>query len=217
MICLLSIISVIILIRVPTKDKQTEYEARRFITQAHERGNVSVRKVVDYTRQQIGYKFNACKTTKRAQTTKNHTLILSKTILSSFDLKWPLMTSYFDCRFNLLLTKSEHQRCFETPAKTIQRTPKTVQHAPQAIRIEPKLEQVASLMASLGMNDTSENHEETELVQNDALWMKEMMTVWKNQKKMRQKLAKNWYHYADAHEMPAKTNCTWIKATVLWR
>ncbi len=87
------------------------------------------------------------------------------------------MTSYFDCRFNLLLTKSEHQRCFETPAKIIQRTPKTVQHAPQAIRIEPKLEQVASLMASLGMNDTSENHEETELVQNDALWMKEMMTV----------------------------------------
>ncbi len=86
MICLLSIISAVILIRVQTKDKQTEYEARRLITQAHERGNVSVRKVVDYTRQQIGYKFNACKTTKRAHTTKNHTFILYKTIVSATDL-----------------------------------------------------------------------------------------------------------------------------------
>jgi hypothetical protein len=86
MTCLLSIISVVILIRVQTKDKQTEYEARRLITQAHERGNVSVRKVVDYTRQQIGYKFNACKTTKRAHTSKNHTFILYKTIASSTEL-----------------------------------------------------------------------------------------------------------------------------------
>jgi hypothetical protein len=77
----------------------------------------------------------------------------------------------------LLLTKSEHPRCFETPAKIMQRTPKTVQHAPQVIRIEPKLEQVANLMASLGMDDAIDNCQETELVQNDALWMKEMMTV----------------------------------------
>jgi hypothetical protein len=37
------------------KDKQIELEARQLVTQAHQRGNAAVRKVVDYTRQQLGY------------------------------------------------------------------------------------------------------------------------------------------------------------------
>ncbi len=39
------------------KDKQTEREARQLITQAHKRGNAAVGKVVDYTRQKLGYLF----------------------------------------------------------------------------------------------------------------------------------------------------------------
>ena len=41
------------------KDKSTECEARKFITQAHRKGNSGVQKVVDYTRQQLGCKLHA--------------------------------------------------------------------------------------------------------------------------------------------------------------
>jgi hypothetical protein len=42
--------------------------------------------------------------------------------------------------------------------------------------MEPKLEQMARLITSLEMDDSCENAEQ-ELVQNDTLWMKEMMSV----------------------------------------
>jgi hypothetical protein len=37
------------------KDKKTECEARQFITEAHKRGNSAVKKIVDFTRQELGY------------------------------------------------------------------------------------------------------------------------------------------------------------------
>ena len=50
------------------KDKQTEREARQFITQAHKRGNAAVGKVVDYTKQNLGYVFSKSDQTKPNQT-----------------------------------------------------------------------------------------------------------------------------------------------------
>jgi hypothetical protein len=78
----------------------------------------------------------------------------------------------------MLLTQSEqHEQSFKTPVKRIQRNPetKTVQQAP-CKNMEPKLEQMARLITSLEMDDSCENAEQ-ELVQNDTLWMKEMMSV----------------------------------------
>ncbi len=77
----------------------------------------------------------------------------------------------------MLSTELNHENCFETPKKRIQRTPATVQTAPHVSRTEPKMEQMATLMKLLGMEDSNANIEETELVQNDSLWMQEIMTV----------------------------------------
>jgi hypothetical protein len=78
----------------------------------------------------------------------------------------------------MLITTSEQKQFFETPAKKIIGTPQTerVQKAPHLLRTDPKLEQMSKLMTSLGIDDSCDIVEK-ELVQNDALWMKEMMTV----------------------------------------
>jgi hypothetical protein len=47
-------------IRESMKDKETERDARHFITEAHKRGNVAVKKVVDFTKQQLGYMQQKC-------------------------------------------------------------------------------------------------------------------------------------------------------------
>jgi len=76
----------------------------------------------------------------------------------------------------MLPSELGHKRLFETPPKRVQATPTTIQQASAVNRTE--LGQMATLMMSLGLDNSSQNREETaELVQNDALWMKEMMTV----------------------------------------
>lgn len=78
-------------------------------------------------------------------------------------------------RYNMLPSELGLQRTFETPPKRVQDTPRTIQQAPAVNRTE--LGQMTNLMMSLGMGDSPTNPEETDLVHNDALWMKEMMTV----------------------------------------
>jgi hypothetical protein len=153
------------------KDKSTESEARQFISKALKKGNSGVQKVVDYTRQQLGYRLHDCKTQQ------NNILCCLQTLNIALPMQnSPLMTLDFTCRFNMLSTESNHERCFETPKKRIQKTPVT---APHLSRTEPNLEQMATLMKLLGMEDSNANTEETELVQNDSLWMQEIMTVCK--------------------------------------
>ena len=82
----------------------------------------------------------------------------------------------------MLSTELEHNSCFDTPKKQIQRTPATVETGPHTRRTEPKFEQMADLMTMLGMDDANLNSEERDLVQNDALWMQEIMTVQKRTK-----------------------------------
>ena len=120
----------------------------------------------------------------------------------------------------MLPSELGHKRLFETPPKRVQATPTTIQQAPAVNRTE--LGQMATLMMSLGLDNSSQNREETaELVQNDALWMKEMMTVWKCTIKIQKKLWLNPHSFddtalTDAHEMSATTNGAGAKAGRGW-
>jgi hypothetical protein len=78
----------------------------------------------------------------------------------------------------MLVTTLEQKQSFETPEKKILKSPETetVQRSSQIQRTEPTQEHMSKIMTSLGMDDSC-NAMEKELVQNDTLWMKEMMTV----------------------------------------
>lgn len=78
----------------------------------------------------------------------------------------------------MLVTTFEQKQSFETPEKKILKSPETetVQRSSQIPRTESTQEHMSKMMTSLGMDDSC-NAMEKELVQNDTLWMKEMMTV----------------------------------------
>jgi hypothetical protein len=78
----------------------------------------------------------------------------------------------------MLVTTFEQKQTFKTPEKKILKSPETetVQRSSQIQKTEPTLEHMSKMMTSLGMDDSC-NIMEKELVQNDTLWMKEMMTV----------------------------------------
>jgi hypothetical protein len=76
----------------------------------------------------------------------------------------------------MLVTTLEQKQSFKTPEKKIFRSPETetIPRAPHVLKTERN--QMLELMSSLGMDDSCDTVER-ELVQNDNLWMKEMMTV----------------------------------------
>jgi hypothetical protein len=78
----------------------------------------------------------------------------------------------------MLLPTLEQKQSFKTPEKKFSRSPEaeTIPKAPHVPKTEPNLKQMSELMTSLGMDDSCDTVER-ELVQNDNLWMKEMMTV----------------------------------------
>jgi hypothetical protein len=78
----------------------------------------------------------------------------------------------------MLVTTLEQKQSFKTPEKKIFRSPETetIPRAPHVLKTEPNQKQMLDLMSSLGMDDSCDTVER-ELVQNDNLWMKEMMTV----------------------------------------
>jgi hypothetical protein len=117
----------------------------------------------------------------------------------------------------MLVTTSEQKQSFKTPEKITLRTPQ-YETIPR-LKKEYNLKQMPIILKSLEMDDSCDTVER-ELVQNDDLWMQEMMTVRnfpKTNSTQMIRIHSIMSQNTDAHEMSETTNGAGIKAKMRWR